>query len=38
MRRRTYDYDREAFARVLGQALGYLGLTGAVVWLLLRLG
>jgi hypothetical protein len=36
MRRR--DHEREALAQVIGQALGYVGLTGAVVWLLLRLG
>jgi hypothetical protein len=36
MRRR--DSEREAFAQAMAQAIGYLGLTGAVVWLLLRLG
>jgi hypothetical protein len=35
MRRR--DHEREAFARVLAQGIGYLGLTGAVVWVMLRL-
>jgi hypothetical protein len=34
MRRR--DHDREAFAAVLAQWIGYVGLTGAVVWVLLR--
>ena len=35
MRRR--EPEREAFAQALAQAIGYLGLTGVVVWLLLRL-
>jgi len=36
-RMRRQQQDTEAFARALAQAIGYLGLTGAVVWLLLRL-
>jgi hypothetical protein len=35
MRRR--EPEREAFAQALAQVIGYLGLTAAVVWLLLRL-
>lgn len=35
MRRRAPE--GEAFARALAQVIGYAGLTGAVVWLLLRL-
>ena len=35
MRRR--EPEGEAFAQAFAHAIGYLGLTGAVVWLLLRL-
>jgi hypothetical protein len=35
MRRR--EPEREALAGVLAQLIGYLGLTGAVVWVLLRM-
>jgi hypothetical protein len=35
MRRR--EPEREAFAQALAQAIGYVGLTAAVVWVLLRL-
>jgi hypothetical protein len=35
MRRR--EPDREALAQVLAQATGYLALTAAVVWILLRM-
>jgi len=35
MRRR--EPEGEAFAQALAQAIGYLGLTGVVVWVLLRL-
>jgi hypothetical protein len=35
MRRRAPE--GEAFAQAFAQAIGYLGLTGAVVWVLLRL-
>ena len=36
-RMRREEHEGEALARALAQAIGYLGLTGAVVWLLLRL-
>jgi len=35
MRRR--DPEGEAFAQALAHAIGYIGLTGVVVWLLLQL-
>ena len=35
MRRR--EPEGEAFAQAFAHAIGYLGLTGAVVWVLLRL-
>jgi hypothetical protein len=35
MRRR--EPEREALAEVLAQVIGYVGLTAAVVWVLLRL-
>ena len=35
MRRR--EPEREAFAQAMAQVIGYLGLTGVVVWVLLRL-
>jgi hypothetical protein len=35
MRRR--EPEREALAAALAQVIGYLGLTAAVVWVLLRL-
>lgn len=36
-RMRRQEQSTEALARAVGQAMGYLGLTAAVVWLLLRL-
>jgi len=35
MRRR--EPEREAFAQAMAQAIGYAGLTGVVVWVLLRM-
>jgi hypothetical protein len=35
MRRR--EPEREAFAQAMAQTIGYVGLTGVVVWVLLRL-
>jgi hypothetical protein len=35
MRRR--EPEREALAAALGQVIGYLGVTAAVVWVLMRL-
>lgn len=34
---RRREAERESFAQVLGQGLGYLALTATVVWVLLRL-
>jgi hypothetical protein len=35
---RRKDQDRELLAQAIAQGIGYVGLTGVVVWLLLRLG
>jgi len=36
-RMRRQEQGTEVFARAVAQVMGYVGLTGAVVWLLLRL-